>query len=78
MLASFVFSCNFGVDDQFLGMIVQRLSRVLEFTAVNLFSADKFPDLYDELAGPFEPRFFAFCVSEIRLMCTCEGCRNET
>ena len=60
--------CDFGVKYQFLGVIVQQLSCVLEFTAVEPMSVDEFPDFCDELAGPFESHFFAFYVSEIRLL----------
>ena len=45
---------------------------------VEPLAVDYFSDLCDELAGPFEYRFFASDVSEIFLLCACEGCRNET
>ena len=45
---------------------------------VDPLSVDKFPYLCDELAAPFESRFFASYVSEIRLLCTCEGFGDET
>ena len=38
----------------------------------------EFPDLCDELAGLFETRSFASFVSEIFLLCVCEGYVNET
>ena len=70
-LASFVFVCDFGVKDQFIGVIAQRLSRVIEFTEVEPLSVDEFPDLRDELDGPFGSHFFASDVSEICLLFTC-------
>ena len=51
---------------------------MLEFTAVELLAVDKFPGFCDELSGPFGSRFFASDMNEMRLLCTCEGCRNET
>ena len=45
--------CDFGVDNKFLGVIVQRFSRVLAFNAVKPLYVDKFTDLRDELNGPF-------------------------
>ena len=73
-----IFVYDFGVKDQFIGVIIQLFSRVLEFVAVDPLAVDEFPYLCDELSGPFESRFFASDVSEIRLLCTYEGCRNET
>ena len=78
ILASDVFICNFRVKDQFLGVIMQHFSCVLEFTAVNPLAINEFPDFCDKSVGPFESPFFASCVSEIRLLCTYEGFRNET
>ena len=49
---------------------------MLEFTAVGPLVVNEFSDLCDELAGPFDSRFFASYVSEIRLLCMCEGFRN--
>ena len=69
-MALFVFVYDFGVDDQFLGVITHRLSCVLKFTAVEPLAVYEFTDLCDELAGPFESRFFASYVSEIRFLCT--------
>ena len=51
---------------------------MLEFTTVDPLAANKFPDLCDELAGPFEFHFFASYVSEIHLLCKYEGFENET
>ena len=48
-----MFFCYFGVEGQFLGVIVQRLSCVLEFTAVDPLSVYEFPDFCDEFTGPF-------------------------
>ena len=48
-----MFVCDIGVEDQFLGVIVQRFFHVLEFTAVYIFSVDESPNLCDELSGPF-------------------------
>ena len=48
-----MFVCDFGVDDQFLGAIVQRFPCMLEFDMVELLSVDEFIDFCDELAGPF-------------------------
>ena len=48
----------FGIEYQFLGVIIQPLSCVFEFTAVESLAIDEFTDLCDELAGPFESRFF--------------------
>ena len=48
-----MFLCDFGVDDQFLGMIVQRFSLMLEFTVVEPLTVDEFPDLCDDLTGLF-------------------------
>ena len=71
-----MFIYDLSVKDQFLGVIIQKLSYMIEFTAVETFSINEFPYLCDELAGPFEYRFFASCVSEIILLCTCKGFRN--
>ena len=51
-MSLFLFASDFGVEDQFLGVITQRLSRVLEFDAVGSLFVDEFPDLCDELTGP--------------------------
>ena len=48
-----MFVCDFGVEDQFLGVIVQCFSCVLEFTAGEPLSVYDFPYLCDDLAGPF-------------------------
>ena len=77
-MAAGVFIYHFGLENQFLGVIIQRFSCVLEFTAVDPLDVNEFRDLCDELAGPIESRFFAYYVSEIRLLCTCEGFRNDT
>ena len=58
-----MFVYDFGGGYQFLGVIVQRLSCVIEFTTEEPLYVDKFPDLCDELAGPFESRFLASYVS---------------
>ena len=63
--------------DYFRCVIVQRLSHVLEFSAMEPLYISEFPDLYDELAGQLESCLFVFDVSEIHLLCKCEGCRNE-
>ena len=73
-----LFIYDLGVEDQLLGVIIQRFSCVLEFTAVETVDVNEFPDFCDELSGPFECRFFASYVSEIRLLCICEGFWNET
>ena len=59
-------------------MIVQFFSHVFEFTAVEKLSLNDLPDLCDELTGPFGSHCFASGVSEIHLLCTYEGSRNET
>ena len=51
---------------------------MIKFTVVEPLAVNDFPDLCDELAGSFESHFFASCVSEIRLLCTCEGFGYET
>ena len=71
-----MFICDFGNVNNFLSVIIQHFSCMLEFTAVEPLSVNEFPYLCDELAGPFEYRFFASCVSEIILLCTCKGFRN--
>ena len=58
-------------------MIVEHLPHVIKFTAVEPLSVDEFPDLGDDLTGPFKSRFSSD-VSEKSLVCTCEGCRNDT
>ena len=58
-----MFVYDFGIGDHFLGVNFQRLSCVIEFTTEEPLYVDKFPDLCDELAGPFESRFFASYVS---------------
>ena len=52
-----MFICDFYVKDQFLGVIIQRFSCVLEFTAVDTLSVNEFIYLWDEFACPFESRF---------------------
>ena len=52
-----MFVCDLGADDQFLGVIVQCFSRLLEFDRVETLSADEYPYLCDELTGPFYSRF---------------------
>ena len=52
-MALFVFVCDFNVDDQFIVVIVKGFYRVLEFNAVEPSSVYEFPDLCDELTGPF-------------------------
>ena len=73
-----MFVCDFGVNNRLLGVIVECFSPVLEFTTVYPLSVYEFPDLCDKLAGPFDSCFCASDVSEIRLLCVCKGCRNET
>ena len=51
------FTCDFGVNDQFLGVIIHCFYCVIEFTAVEPFSINEFTDLCDELAGSFESCF---------------------
>ena len=53
ILALFVFFYDFGIKDKLFGVIIQRFSRVIEFTLVDLLYVDEFPNLCDELAGPF-------------------------
>ena len=52
-MASFVSVCYLGFDFQLLGVVAQQFSCVIEFTDVEPLSVDEFPDLCDELAGPF-------------------------
>ena len=61
ILASFVFVCDVGVNDHFLGVIVKRFSHMLDFTVVEPLSVDESPDLCDELTGPFYSLFFLLC-----------------
>ena len=68
-MALFMFVCDFGVKDQFFGVIIQRFSCVLEFTAVETLALKEFPYLCDELADQFESRIFASYVSKIHLLC---------
>ena len=77
-MESAVFICDFGIEDQFLGVIIQRFSLVLQFTAVNPLALNEFTDLCDELAVPLESCFIDSYVSEISVLCTCNGFRNET
>ena len=51
---------------------------MLEFTAVQPLSVDEFSDLCDDFSGLFCYHFFASGVSEIHLLCMCNGCRNKT
>ena len=60
-----MFIYYFGVEDQFLVFITQCFSCMIEFTAVELLSVNEFPDLCDELAGPFESRFLPMRVKDI-------------
>ena len=53
-----MFIYDFGVEDHFLDVTVQRFSCMIDFTTVDTLDVDNFPDLYDELAGPIEYRFF--------------------
>ena len=48
-----MFICDLGVKDKFIGVIIQRLSCVLEFTMVEPLSIDKFQYFCDESTGPF-------------------------
>ena len=56
-MALFVFVCDFGVNYQFLRVVVQRFYRVLEFTGMEPLAVYEFPDLSDELADPYESLF---------------------
>ena len=78
ILEAAVFICDFGIEDQFLGVLIQRFSLVLQFTEVNPLALNYFTDLCDELAGSLEACFIDSYVSEISLLCTCKGFRNET
>ena len=49
--------CDFGVKYQFLVVIIQHLSCMLEFTAVDPLAINEFLDLCAELDGPFESHF---------------------
>ena len=73
-----MFVYDFGVKYQFFGVIIQRFSCVLEFTALEPLEVKEFPYLCYELTGPFDSPFFASYVSGIRLLCTCEGFGDET
>ena len=73
-----MFVCDFDVEDQFLGVIIQRFSCVIKFTAVEPLALNEFPYLCDELDDPFESRIFASHVSEIHLLCLCEVLSNES
>ena len=73
-----MFIRDFGIENQFLSIIVQHLYCVFEFNAVEPLTVNNFPDLCDELAGTFESCYFYSYMCEIRLLCTCEGFRNET
>ena len=70
-----MFICDFGVEDKLLGIIVQMSSFVFEFTAVEPLAVNEFPDLCDELDGPFEYRPFASHMREICLLYTYLGFR---
>ena len=72
-----MFICDFGVEHQFLSIIVYPLSRVFEFSTVESLAVNEFPGLCDELAGPFESRSFASYMCEIFLLCTCKVIKNE-
>ena len=48
-----MFVFDISVKDKFLGVTVQCLSHMLEFTAVEPLSVDEYPYLCDELTGPF-------------------------
>ena len=72
-----MFVCDFDVKDQFLSVILQRFSRVIEFNVMDTLAADEFLDLCDKFSGPVESHFFAYNISEIRLLSTCKGCRKE-
>ena len=52
-----MFICDIGFEDQFLGVIIQRFSCVLEFTKVEPLAVNEFPYLCGELAGPFKSHF---------------------
>ena len=73
-----MFIYDFGFDYQFLGVIIQSFYCVLGFTAVEPLAINEFPDLCDDLDGPFVSHFFASYVSEIHLLCTCEGFGDVT
>ena len=60
-LGLIVFVCDFGVEDQFLGVIGQRFSCVLDFTVVELLTIDESSDLCDELTGSFQSNFCFQC-----------------
>ena len=77
-MAVAVFICDFGIEDQFLGVIIQRFYSVIGFTTVDPLAVNEFPDLCDELAGSFESSFFASYVSEINLLCPYEVFVDET
>ena len=42
-----MFVCDISVNDQLLGVIVQGLSHIIDFTAVESLSVDDSPDLCD-------------------------------
>ena len=73
-----MFICDFGVEDKFLGIIAQRFSRVFEFTAMDPLAITKFPDLFDELACPFDPSSFDSYMCEIHFLRMCKKFINET
>ena len=60
-MAAAVFVCDFGAEDQFLGVIVQSFYCVLDFTVVDLLAVNEFPDLCGDLDGLFESRFCFLC-----------------
>ena len=73
-----MFICDFCTEDKFLGIIFQGLFCVFSLTVVEPLSVNEFPDLCDELAGPFESCYFDSYMCERNLLCTCEGFRNES
>ena len=52
-MASFVSVCYLGFDFQLLGVVAQQFSCVIEFTETDPLYIYHFPDLCDELDGPF-------------------------
>ena len=72
-----MFIYDFGVEDQFLSVIIQHSYRVFNFTAVEPLDVDNFPDLCDESARTFEYRFFASDVSEISFFAYVRGMKEK-
>ena len=65
-----MFDHDYGIEDQFLSIIVQSFSYMFDFTGMDTLTVNYLPYLCNMLPGPFESRFSTSGMCEI-FFCVC-------